>query len=109
MVTFEYPVWLSLGPEQLDQSDIVTANLGNIALGTPGHLETLDDATTNVAPLMRTTEGAALVDPALLERTADPQDIVRQYVPADALTLGVRVTGKAGARSRTGPRAGGGR
>ncbi len=104
MVTFEYPVWLSLGPDQLDQNDIVTANLGNLALGSPGHLETLDDATTKVAALMRTTDGAALVDPALLSRAADPQDIVRQYTPAGrAFTLGVRVTGKATSAFPDGP------
>jgi ABC-type uncharacterized transport system involved in gliding motility auxiliary subunit len=102
--TFDYPVWLNLGPGQMSQSEIVTANLGNLSLGTSGYLETVEGATTTVTPILTTTDGAALVDPAMLDQNADPQDILRQYQPAGrAFTLAVRVTGTARSAFPDGP------
>jgi ABC-type uncharacterized transport system involved in gliding motility auxiliary subunit len=95
ILTIDYPVWLNVLPELLDQDDTVTAELGNITFATPGYIQPLENATTAFRPLVMTTENAALYESKrFLDPNADPQDLLRNYEPAgNALVLAARIEG----------------
>ncbi len=95
ILTLDYPVWINTVPEVFDQDDTVTADLGNITFGSAGYLQPLENATTSFRPLVKTTEHAALFDAKrLLDPTADPQELLRDYSPAGyAMALAARVEG----------------
>ena len=95
MLTLEYPVWINAVPDFFDQEDTVTAELGNITFATAGYLQPLENASTTFRPLIQTTENAALFDAnRLLDPTADPQDLLRDYEPVGhAMVLAARIEG----------------
>ena len=96
LMTIDYPVWMNVDAQLINAEDVVTSNLGNLTFATAGHLSPVEGASTQMVPLVQTTENAALIDPAALEFTADPQDMLRNYAPGGkALVLAARVTGSA--------------
>ena len=105
ILTLDYPVWLNVLPDLFDQEDTVTAELGNITFATPGYLQPLEGASTSFRPLIETTENAALFDAKrLLDPTADPQDLLRDYVPVGhAMVLAARIEGSVKSAFPDGP------
>jgi ABC-type uncharacterized transport system involved in gliding motility auxiliary subunit len=96
LATLDYPLWMSLGEEALSKDDIVTANLGNLVIASPGHLETIPGSTLTVTPLVRTGDQAALFSVAQAQNYAEPDALLRGYKPAGRrLVLAARVTGEA--------------
>lgn len=95
VLTIDYPVWLNTLPELFDPNDTVTAELGNITFATPGYIQPLENATTTFRPLIATTENATLFDAKrLLDPNADPEQLLRDYVPAGhAMVLAARIEG----------------
>ena len=95
ILTIDYPVWLNVLPDFFDPDDTVTAELGNITFATPGYLQPLENATTTFRPLIETTESATLFEAErFLDPNADPQDLLRDYVPAgNAMVLAARIEG----------------
>ncbi|HEX9583551.1 MAG TPA: Gldg family protein [Gammaproteobacteria bacterium] len=94
-VTFDYPVWIQLGPQQMNQEDAVTAKLGNLSLGTPGSLVKKPNAGISFVPLIQTTPGAAAFPADKVAITEDPQNLLRIYSPQNrAFTLAARISGK---------------
>jgi ABC-type uncharacterized transport system involved in gliding motility auxiliary subunit len=94
-LTFEYPVWLTVQPAQMSQEDIVTRQLGNLSLGTPGSLVPAEGAVTSFSPLIQTTRGAAVYSPDEVALSEDPQNLLRSYRPEDRIfTLAARISGK---------------
>ena len=95
MLTFDYPVWMNVTPDTFDQEDIVTGNLGNLGVGTPGYLEPAQGATTTFTPLVTTTPGASQFTTAEVAAvTTDPRDLLDAYAPQDRpYTLVARVSG----------------
>lgn len=103
-VTFDYPVWLQLGPKQMNQEDAVTAKLGNLSLGTPGSLIKKPDAATSFVPLLQTTPGAAAFTADKVAITEDPQNLLRIYTPQNrAFTLAARISGQVKSAFPDGP------
>ena len=95
ILTIDYPVWLNALPELFDQDDTVTAELGNITFASAGYIQPLENATTTFRPLIQTTENAALFEAKrLLDPNADPQELLRDYVPVGhAMVLAARIEG----------------
>jgi ABC-type uncharacterized transport system involved in gliding motility auxiliary subunit len=94
-VVVDYPVWIKLPPALLDGKDIVTAELGSITLATPGSLVPTEDSGTTVETLMKTSPAAMEIDAMRLGITTDPQELLRQYRPANkSFILAARITGK---------------
>jgi len=95
VLTIDYPVWLNTLPELFDPNDTVTAELGNVTFATPGYIQPLENATTTFRPLIATTENATLFDAKrLLDPNADPEQLLRDYVPAGhAMVLAARIEG----------------
>ena len=104
MITIDYPLWVNLPGSQLNATDIVTANLENIAMGSAGALEKVDGATTTIIPLILSSEQAMLMDKSLADGPADPEGLLRDYKPGDTeQLLGARVTGKVKSAFPDGP------
>ncbi|MDH3690545.1 MAG: Gldg family protein [Gammaproteobacteria bacterium] len=90
----EYPVWMNIPPQLMDPDDIVTARLGDLVLATPGILTTRTEKTTEIKPLLTTSDNAMEIDSGGLGFDADLEDLLRRYQPGGkSLTLAVRVTG----------------
>jgi ABC-type uncharacterized transport system involved in gliding motility auxiliary subunit len=90
----DYILWLGLGREQVDEDDVVTADLGKMILASAGHLEPLDGATTLFQPLLRSTDQAMLVEQAKIQFMPDPERLLAEYQPGGrVLTLAARVSG----------------
>ena len=95
ILTIDYPIWINAVPAVFDHDDTVTADLGNITFGSAGYLQPKEDASTRFVPLIVTTDKAALFDAErLLDPTADPQELLRDYRPVGhAMTLAARIEG----------------
>lgn len=103
-VTFDYPVWIQLGPQQMNQEDAVTAKLGNLSLGTPGSLVKKPGAGISFVPLIQTTPGAAAFPADKVAITEDPQNLLRIYSPQNrAFTLAARISGEVQSAFPDGP------
>ena len=90
----QYPLWLNLTRNEIDAKDVITSNLGNMIFASPGHLETVDGATTEITPLVMTTARAAQFDRNAVRTGTDPAEILRSYKPLGrALTLAARISG----------------
>ncbi len=91
-----YVVWMSLVGEDLATDDMVTADISELGMGTTGYLKVLDDKTTEVKELIKTTSDAMLLDVSQVQFTPNPERLLTQYEPGgEAFTLGVRISGSA--------------
>ena len=103
-VTFDYPVWLQLGPSHLQADDPVTSQLGNLAFGTPGYIQKDRDSAIEMAPLVQTTKNAALFDVALAAVQADPEALLKEYIAGDEeRVLAARLRGRLASAFPDGP------
>jgi ABC-type uncharacterized transport system involved in gliding motility auxiliary subunit len=93
--TIQYPVWISLPQDVIDNTDVVTTNLGSLNLASVGAIVKKDDAKTQFMPLIQSTKNAALIDTASLGFGSDLQSVLRNFSPTgQTYTLAARVTGK---------------
>ncbi len=100
----DYPVWMSLQPEQYNRDDVVTGQLGNLVFATAGVLEVLDGDSPQVTPLIQTTEHAMQVDVSGLRFLDDPSVLLRDYKPGGTpLVLAARISGPARTAFPDGP------
>jgi ABC-type uncharacterized transport system involved in gliding motility auxiliary subunit len=91
-----YPVWLHLGTDNFADKDPVTANLQALNLATAGALHPLKGATTTFAPLVTSSDQAALLDSAAVKATQDPQELMAEVNPTgEKFVIAARVSGEA--------------
>ncbi len=94
--TIEYPVWMNVQPEQLNQSDSVTTNLGNIVFASAGSLQLDAQSTTELTPLIVTTPQSALYDYDVGTSTENIRNLLAAYeVGGQPHVLAVRISGEA--------------
>ncbi len=92
----DYPVWVTVEGALLNDNDVVTASLGQVALGTAGKLAPVEAAAIRTTALIETTADAATVDPSRLGPGSNPAELIQGYVPAgEPAWLAVRVSGRA--------------
>ncbi|MCV6637404.1 Gldg family protein [Candidatus Albibeggiatoa sp. nov. NOAA] len=93
-VVIEYPVYMDLNsPVLFSTNDIVTGDLGNVNVATAGSLTHKEGATTEMTPLMVSTEQAMAIDSTKLGMFADPEAMVKEFKPEQQFTLAARITG----------------
>ena len=93
-VVGEFPVWINVQPSHFNRDDVVTANLGNVFMATPGVLEKADGAGTEMIPLIQSSDGATLLESVLILEAVTPASIIDAYRPGtERLTLAARVSG----------------
>jgi ABC-type uncharacterized transport system involved in gliding motility auxiliary subunit len=92
----QYPVWLHLTSANFDAKDPLTANLQTLNLASVGALRPLKGATTNFAPLVTSSDRAAMLDAAQVRLNARPQDLMAAIDPTgEHFVIAARVSGTA--------------
>lgn len=105
-VVGEFPVWLNLQPGRFNADDVVTANLGNVFMATPGVLRKRDGAKAAFTPLIESGSRAMSLDVSVIEEATNPASIVDAYQPgSESLTLAARISGPADTAFPDGPSA----
>lgn len=100
----EFPVWLNVEPERFNGDDVVTADLGNVFMATPGVLRPRDGAGPTLTPLIQSSSEATGMDASVIEQATDPAVIIEAYEPgSESLILAARVSGPAETAYPDGP------
>lgn len=105
----DYVLWQGLNEDNFNADERVTAALRKINVATPGYFKILDDKTTEVTPLLSSSNEAMLVDKRVVQFRNDPVALLTKYEPGTlSYPLAVRVQGEAssafpdGAKTKTG-------
>ncbi|MBF0176317.1 MAG: Gldg family protein [Magnetococcales bacterium] len=88
-----YPVWIDLGPGQMNSQDPVTAYLDRVTLATAGIISPKSGHGLRVEPLLMTGKQGSWFDMALLGPTSSPQRLIQEYRPKDQAILAARIHG----------------
>ncbi|MBI5381017.1 MAG: GldG family protein [Opitutae bacterium] len=88
-----YPVWLSLDREDLNNKALPTAQLKMLMLVESGYLAPKAGSDLTFTPLIQTSDQAGDVQ-AMMLQFAQPDDIARQITPSGKKALAAVVTGK---------------
>jgi ABC-type uncharacterized transport system involved in gliding motility auxiliary subunit len=92
----DYLPWLALDARNLASGEVVTAELKSVNVATAGGLKAREGATTALAPLLRSSPEAMLIDAERVRMFPDPFALAREYkAGGETLTLAARVTGPA--------------
>lgn len=103
-VVGEFPVWLNVQPTGLNAEDVVTANLGNVLMATPGVLRRRENAQTEFTPLIQSSSESMSMDASVIEEATTPAAVIEAYkAGSQSLTLAARVSGPAATAYPDGP------
>ncbi|MEX1147669.1 MAG: Gldg family protein [Sphingomonadales bacterium] len=92
----DYPVWLALTGDHINDTDLVTAELGNINLAAAGALAAVDGAATRIDPLLTSSRQSMLMNTGMVRMEQDPDELMRNFAADDAVhMLAARITGPA--------------
>jgi ABC-type uncharacterized transport system involved in gliding motility auxiliary subunit len=90
----DYVGWLSLGQDEIDRNDVVTADISTMVMPTPGILEKDPGATVGFTPLLHTDADAEEIPAKDLRMLPDLMGLLATYKPGGhPLTLAARITG----------------
>ncbi len=90
----DYPVWVDLTKANFNDSDIITAELGTIAMASAGVLRKREGAEITFTPLIQTDTSAMAVETNRLGLFMDPEGLVRDFKPGgDPLVLAAKLSG----------------
>ncbi len=96
---------LGIGPDGLSASDVITADLSSINLGSVGHLAVAEESDgPQIVPLVSSSDLAALVSTETLKFLPDPGALQDDFVPTgETYVLAARFTGKLASAFPEGP------
>lgn len=87
---------MGLGPESLNQGDVVLSGLESVNLSSVGILQPLDGATTTIEPMITSSAESAPLDASLWQTLRNPEDLMKGFVPTgEHYTLAARISGPA--------------
>ena len=90
----DYLPWLSMGPEALNRKDVITAELNRLNFATAGFLKKVDGGTTEMVPLVTSSDAAEAIDVDKVAIYPDPMGLIRDYKPGgEPLIIAARVSG----------------
>ncbi|MBO6633671.1 MAG: GldG family protein, partial [Parvibaculum sp.] len=90
----DYVIWLAVPRENVDTNDIVTSDVARLNLGTVGHFTPVEGATTVFSPLVTSSEDAQLYDVEYVKGGPKPDDLLRNFDPAEKrFTIAARLSG----------------
>src|SRR3990172_852060 len=92
--TIPYVVWLSLGENNMERKDVITGQLENMLLPSPGVLKSAQTEGITYTPVLQTTKNASTIDGMSLGFT-QPSMLLQRITPGtEALTLALKLSGK---------------
>lgn len=77
--TSDYVLWLTVPKSNLDQDDIVTANVDHLNFATAGALSPAKGASTKFTPLIWSTEDSELYDLDYVKSGPTPDDLLNRF------------------------------
>lgn len=90
-----HPAWLGLGDAAINRDDVVTAELAVVNVGSIGSLKAREGTGLTFAPLLVSSEQAALMEVEKLGARPDPEGILRALKPTgQRYVLAARITGR---------------
>lgn len=93
-VVIDYPIWFEIRPEQMASDDVITGNLSQITMASPGILSKQDKAEIEFVSLLKTSSQGSTIPVDRLGPFMQPQDLLRGYQSDGEHTLAARVRGK---------------
>lgn len=103
-VITDYLAWLNLGPDQLRGDDVITGDLRALHMQTSGLIRPRDGATTQITPLVTTSDQAMEIAKQDLAFMPDPVTLLASFKPSgETYTLAARVTGPVKSAFPNGP------
>lgn len=91
----EYVLWNALSEENMNREQRITSKLRKINVATAGHFKTLDNATTQITPLLSSSNEAMLVDKRVVQFRNDPVALLTKYEQGTiSYPLAVRIQGQ---------------
>ena len=92
--TVDYPIWMNVQPGQLNRTEAVTAQLGNIIFASSGALTIEQKPDLAVTPLIVTSPAAMLYDYEVGSQIDNLRGLLSQYQPeGQQYVLAARVSG----------------
>jgi ABC-type uncharacterized transport system involved in gliding motility auxiliary subunit/ABC-type transport system involved in multi-copper enzyme maturation permease subunit len=88
-----YPIWLSLGREEMNDKNTTTAQLDSLLFIEAGSLSANKDSGLSFVPLVQSSEQGGELQTSAIQ-FAQPEELSRQLVPSGKKTLAAIVTGK---------------
>ena len=79
----DYVIWLKVPKSHLNHSDIVTADMDQINLGTVGYLTPEKGATTSFTPLITSSKDSQLYDRDYIATGPKPDQLLTNFKPDD--------------------------
>jgi ABC-type uncharacterized transport system involved in gliding motility auxiliary subunit len=93
----EYVLWLGLDRRNLDERDVLTGGVERLNFASAGFLDKTADATTQFAPIIKTTGNAMLIPAESVSMMPDAVGLLRNYKRGGKeLVIGARISGEAG-------------
>jgi ABC-type uncharacterized transport system involved in gliding motility auxiliary subunit len=100
----DYIAWLSLKADNLNRSDMITADLSHINMASAGIIEPLADAKTKIEPLITTSPDSEKIPAEKLTGLPDVAGLLAEFKPEnERYILAARVTGPADSAFPDGP------
>ena len=104
VVAMNYVAWLSLDKNNLNRTNLITADLSHINMATAGILEPLKGAKTSFTPLISTSTDSEEIPVAKVQGMPDIGALLRGFKPDDKkLVMAAEVTGLAKTAFPDGP------
>lgn len=92
----DYVPWLAIPAENLSHADVVTADLTQINAASMGSIRKIDGATTQLVPLITSSNQAMLMDVAELQGDPNPQALAEKFKPTgETYVVAARISGPA--------------
>lgn len=100
----QYLAWLSLDESNIDDEDVITADLSRMIMATAGAIRRLEDSTLEVRPLVVSSNEAMEIDTARIRFAPDPAGLWADFKPAEEIfVLAARLSGKVKSAFPDGP------
>src|SRR5262245_23932773 len=99
-----YVLWLGLNRSNFDEKDVLVGDVRELNFATAGSLAQAAEATTQFAPIVRTTPSGMLVAADAVSMMPDAVALLRDYKPGGTpLVIAARVSGEAKSAFPNGP------
>ena len=79
----DYVLWLGLGADDVEPSDVVTGNVVRLQMASVGSIVARPQATTEFQPLVRSSPDAMLIDVREAQFQTDPSQLLRRFTARD--------------------------
>ncbi|MDE1173400.1 MAG: Gldg family protein [Parvibaculaceae bacterium] len=102
--TSDYVLWLAVPGANMNRSDIVTADIGTINLGTPGYFTPLAGAKTRFTPLISSSTNAETLPVDAIRKGPRPDELLESFKPTGkSYVLAARISGPLSSAFPDGP------